>query len=93
MNPVARLKDLFSPRRAMVELILSGLRIGIVAYVSYRMSMVDYPTILTIGRFPLEILMISPCAPLFVSYWARPWPSASSRSPTTCRVVFVFRRR
>ena len=55
MNPVARLKDLFSPRRAMVELILSGLRIGIVAYVSYRMSMVDYPTILTIGRFPLEI--------------------------------------
>lgn len=55
MNPAARLKDLFSPKRAIVELLLSALRIGVIAYVAYRISSIEFSDLRTLGRVPLEL--------------------------------------
>jgi flagellar biosynthetic protein FlhB len=55
MHPGNRIKDLFSPKRAIVELLLSGLRIGVIGYVAYRISSVEFVDLLTLGRVPLEI--------------------------------------
>ena len=55
MNPSARIRDLVSPKRAAVELILSLLRIGLIAYVAYRISLVEFTDLLTLGRVPLEV--------------------------------------
>jgi len=55
MNPAARIKELLSPKRAAVELILSLLRIGVIGYVAYRISLVEYDDLLTLGRVPLDV--------------------------------------
>jgi flagellar biosynthetic protein FlhB len=55
MHPGNRIKDLFSPKRAVVELLLSALRIGVIAYVAYRISLVESADLMTLGRVSLEI--------------------------------------
>lgn len=55
LNPTGRIRELLSFKRAGVELALSTLRVGIVAYVAYRISSVESPSLLTLGRLPLEM--------------------------------------
>jgi flagellar biosynthetic protein FlhB len=54
LDPIARLEQLFSPKRAAVELILSVLRVGVVAYVAYRASVVDIADVLALARMSVD---------------------------------------
>lgn len=54
---VARLKQLAAPKQAIVELLLSALRVGLVAYVAYRASIADLSDLLTLTRVPLDVAM------------------------------------
>ena len=54
-NPAGRLQQLFSPKRASVELVLSLLRVGVVGYVAYRASLVELNDVLSLARLPVEV--------------------------------------
>src|SRR5580693_3015594 len=54
-NPIDRLQQLFSPKKATVEMLLSFLRVGAVGYVAYRASLVELPDILSLARLPVDL--------------------------------------
>ncbi len=54
LNFISRLGQLFDPKKASVETIMSVLRVGVVAIVGYRMLMVEMPVLLAAGRMTLD---------------------------------------
>jgi flagellar biosynthetic protein FlhB len=55
LDPVARLAQLFSPKKAAVEVILSLLRVGVVGYVAYRAIILELPVVLTMARMSVDV--------------------------------------
>lgn len=55
LDPIARLKQLASPKQAMVEALMSTLRIGVVGYVAYRSAMVELPDLLALTRTSVDV--------------------------------------
>lgn len=54
LNFFSRLGQLFDPKKASVETIMSVLRVGVVAVVGYRMLLVEMPGLLAAGRMTLD---------------------------------------
>jgi flagellar biosynthetic protein FlhB len=54
LDPIARLKQLLSPKKAAVEMVLSMLRVGVVAYVAYRASLVELASVLSLARMSVD---------------------------------------
>jgi flagellar biosynthesis protein FlhB len=54
MDPVGRLKELFSFKRGGVELVVSFLRIGAVGYVAYRTLLLDLPRLYGLSELSTE---------------------------------------
>ncbi|MGD0677180.1 MAG: EscU/YscU/HrcU family type III secretion system export apparatus switch protein [Polyangiaceae bacterium] len=55
LNPISRLQQIFSPKKAAVEVLLSLLRVGVVGYVAYRIAMSELPEMLTLSRASVEV--------------------------------------
>ena len=55
LDPIARLKQLASPKQAMVEALMSTLRIGVVGYMAYRSAMVEIPDLLRLTRTSVDV--------------------------------------
>jgi flagellar biosynthetic protein FlhB len=55
LDPLPRLQQLFSPKKAAMEALLSALRIGLVAYVSYRVASADLPSLIALARAPTDV--------------------------------------
>jgi flagellar biosynthetic protein FlhB len=55
LDPIARLKQLASPKRALTELVLSLLRVAVVGFVAYRVLMADLSELLSLARVPVEV--------------------------------------
>ena len=53
LNPFSRLGQIFSPKKAATETILSLLRVGVVAIVGYRMMRIELPDLLATSRMTL----------------------------------------
>lgn len=54
LDVVGRLQQMFSPRQAMTEVLLSILRVGVVGYVAYRAASTEAPDLLTLSRVPVN---------------------------------------
>jgi flagellar biosynthetic protein FlhB len=55
LDPVARMKQLFSPKKAGVEIILSMLRVGVVGGVAYKAAVVELPDVLSLSRMSVDV--------------------------------------
>ena len=53
LNPFSRLGQIFSPKHAALETIMSLLRVGTVGVVAYRILMLELPDLLASGRMTL----------------------------------------
>jgi len=58
LDPVARLGQLLSPKQALVEMLLSVLRVCVVAYVAYRASLVEAPVLLHLAGTSVDVSMV-----------------------------------
>jgi flagellar biosynthetic protein FlhB len=54
LNPLPKLMQLFSPKKAGIETIMSLLRVGAVGYVAYRALLIELPVLLALARVGLE---------------------------------------
>ena len=54
LDVVSRIKQMASPKQAAVEMVLSLLRVGVVAYVAYRAALVELPDLLGLARAPVD---------------------------------------
>jgi len=54
LDPLPRLKQLFSPQKGTLEVLMGLLRVGVVGYVVYRSLALELPTMLTFGRLAPE---------------------------------------
>jgi flagellar biosynthetic protein FlhB len=55
LDPLSRIKQLFAPKQAITELLLSLLRVGVVGYVAYRVVISELPELLTLSRATLDV--------------------------------------
>ena len=55
LDPLARLQQLVSPKQALIEMVLSILRIGVVGYVAYRITLIEIPDLLRLARMSVEV--------------------------------------
>jgi flagellar biosynthetic protein FlhB len=55
LDPLPRLRQLFSPKQALVEMLLSVLRVGVVAYVAYRAALVEVPDLLHLAEASVDV--------------------------------------
>ena len=55
LDPVARLKQLVSPKQALTEMLLSVLRVAVVGYVAYRIAIIEVPDLLRLARMSVEV--------------------------------------
>jgi flagellar biosynthetic protein FlhB len=55
LDPIARLKQLFAPKHATVEVIMSLLRVGVVGYVAYNAALTELPDLLTLSRVAVAV--------------------------------------
>jgi flagellar biosynthetic protein FlhB len=55
LDVVGRLQQMFSPRQAITEVLLSILRVGVVGYVAYRAASTEVPDLLTLSRVPVDV--------------------------------------
>ena len=53
LNPLPKLRELFSPKRGAVETLMSLLRVLLVGYVGYRALLLEAPQLLTLAETPL----------------------------------------
>jgi flagellar biosynthetic protein FlhB len=49
------MKQLASPKKAAVEMLLSFLRVGVVGYVAYRTSVLELPGVLSLARMSVDV--------------------------------------
>ncbi|MDB4943524.1 MAG: hypothetical protein JWP97_3058 [Labilithrix sp.] len=54
LDPRGALGKMFSPKRAVSELAVAMLRVGVVGYVAYRAFMLEVPILVSLSRIPLE---------------------------------------
>jgi len=54
LNPIERLKSLFSPTHGAAEAALALARVGAVGYVAYRFVLAELPGVLRLGTVPLR---------------------------------------
>ena len=54
LNPLSRLGQIFSPKHAAVETMMSLLRVGVVGVVAYRILMLELPDLLASSRMSLD---------------------------------------
>jgi flagellar biosynthetic protein FlhB len=52
LNPIGKLKQLFDPKHAAKESLLSILRVGAVGYVAWRALVIELPALLALNRLP-----------------------------------------
>jgi flagellar biosynthetic protein FlhB len=50
LNPMGRLQQLFAPKQAIVETLLSLLRVGLVGYIAYRAAASEVPDMMGLSR-------------------------------------------
>jgi flagellar biosynthesis protein FlhB len=55
LDPIGRLKQLAAPKKALVEMLMSILRVGLVGYVAYRASMAELPDLLDLARTSVDV--------------------------------------
>ena len=55
LDPIARLKQIASPKQAMVEMLMSILRVGLVGYVAYRAALIEIPQLLELARTSVDV--------------------------------------
>jgi flagellar biosynthetic protein FlhB len=55
LDPFARIKQLASPKRAAVEMLLSVLRVAVVGYIAYRSASADLAELISLARVPVEV--------------------------------------
>jgi flagellar biosynthetic protein FlhB len=55
LDPIARLQQLASPKQAIVEMLMSLLRIGLVGYVAYRAALIELPQLLELARTSVDV--------------------------------------
>ena len=53
-DPIGRLKNLFSPKHASIETLMSILRVGAVGWVAYRAALLDWRDLLALGGTPID---------------------------------------
>ncbi len=55
LDPVARLRQIASPKQAVVEMLMSILRVGVVGYVAYRAALIELPGLLELARTSVDV--------------------------------------
>ncbi|MGA7122591.1 MAG: EscU/YscU/HrcU family type III secretion system export apparatus switch protein [Polyangiaceae bacterium] len=55
LDPIARLKQIASPKQAVVEMLMSILRVGLVGYVAYRAALIELPQLLELARTSVDV--------------------------------------
>lgn len=55
LDPISRLRQLASPKQAVIEMLLSILRVGVVGYVAYRVALVELPDLLDLARTSVDV--------------------------------------
>jgi flagellar biosynthetic protein FlhB len=55
LDPLPRLQQLVSPKQAIVEMLMSILRVGVVGYIAYRASLVEIPDLLHLAGASVHV--------------------------------------
>ncbi|HXN31807.1 MAG TPA: EscU/YscU/HrcU family type III secretion system export apparatus switch protein [Polyangiaceae bacterium] len=55
LDPIARLRQIASPKQAVVEMLMSILRVGVVGYVAYRAALIEVPGLLELARTSVDV--------------------------------------
>jgi flagellar biosynthetic protein FlhB len=55
LDAISRLKQMFSPKQAMTEVLMSILRVCVVGYVAYRAAITEVPELLTLSRVSVDV--------------------------------------
>jgi flagellar biosynthetic protein FlhB len=55
LDPIARLKQIAAPKQAVVEMLMSILRVGVVGYVAYRATLIEVPELLELARTSVDV--------------------------------------